>query len=72
MKRTHIVVVIVICALIAGTFLLIPGRQQRDFGIDFGRLNDRVLVGTIALIVGVVLVWKVYREGSTSRFTKHI
>jgi len=62
-KRVKILLAIIfVCALIAATFLLIPGKVQRDIGIGFGRFNDRVLIGTIALIGVVVLSWKVWRE----------
>ncbi len=56
------ILLILVCVALAIIFLGLTPQLQRSIGIGFGRLNDRVLIGTLAGIIGLVTAWKQWRE----------
>lgn len=52
-------VIVAFVSGIAGSILtFVPPQVIRSWGLDFGRHDDRVLIGVLAIIVCVVAVYK--------------
>ena len=56
------ILLMLVCLVLVIVFVGFTPQLQRSLGIGFGRLNDRVLVGTIAFVLGLVTAWKQWRE----------
>ncbi|HLC85434.1 MAG TPA: hypothetical protein VJH22_06595 [Candidatus Nanoarchaeia archaeon] len=52
---------LVIGAILALLFLFLPPKLIISWGLGIGRHNDRVLVGTIGLLVAVVSAYRLLR-----------
>ncbi len=55
---------LVIGAILALIFLFLPPKLIISWGLGIGRHNDRVMLGTIGLVVAVVSAYRLVRSQS--------
>ncbi len=63
MNKTKYVVLLVLGLVLAVVYLFLPPKLVITIGVGILRYNDRVLIGTIGLIVAFVCGYKLINDG---------